>query len=168
VDPGLRLVLTSTADPAFREAVDRQIKAFNDAVSEPHRLVRKSGVRPLDIVVRDEQDRPLGGLVGNTYWDWLEIDDLWLPEALRGRGLGRELMAAAEAEAVVRGCSRAWVRTFSFQAREFYERLGYWVVGQLEDYPPGQTFYWLRKELSKQSLSSVDVCAADSEPAARG
>lgn len=145
--PNLYFTLTDNADPAFRSAIDSQIKAFNDDVSESHRLVRRSGVRPLDIVVRDEQDRLVGGLVGNTYWGWLKIDDLWLHETLRGCGYGRELAASAEAEAVARGCKRAWVRTFSFQARGFYEKLGYRVVGQLEDYPPGQTFYWLRKDL---------------------
>ena len=39
--------------------------------------------------------------------------------------------------------------TFSFQARDFYQRHGYRVVGQLDDYPPGETFYWMRKELNE-------------------
>lgn len=52
----------------------------------------------------------------------------------------------AEAEALQRGCSRAKLRTFSFQARGFYEKEGYRVVGELEDYPPGETFYWMQKD----------------------
>ena len=52
----------------------------------------------------------------------------------------------AEGEARARGCTRAWVRTFRFQARGFYERLGYRVVGELVDYPPGEALYWMRKD----------------------
>ena len=37
--------------------------------------------------------------------------------------------------------------TFSFQARPFYEKLGYRVFGQLPDYPRGQTRYFLAKAL---------------------
>jgi len=58
-------------------------------------------------------------------------------------------MGMAEGEARARGCQQAWVRTFRFQARGFYERLGYRVVGVLEDYPPGDALYWMRKDLDE-------------------
>ena len=72
---------------------------------------------------------------------------LWLPPALRGQGLGHKLLTLAEAEARRRGCTRAQLRTFDFQARGFYEKVGYRVVGVLEDYPPDGAMYWMRKEL---------------------
>jgi GNAT superfamily N-acetyltransferase len=142
----LRLTYTAEPDSRDRAAIHEQIRAFNDAVSAHHRATRKDGARPLDIYVHDGQGRLRGGLVADTYWGWLEIDDLWLEEGLRGMGNGRRLMAMAEAEAKTRGCTRALVRTFSFQARGFYEKLGYRVAGALEDYPPGQALYWMRKD----------------------
>ena len=142
----LGVTYTDAPDPGDRAAIHQQIRAFNDAVSAHHRAARKDGARPLDIYVRDGEGRLRGGLVAGTYWGWLEIDDLWLEEGLRGMGYGRRLMAMAEAEARARGCSRAFLRTFSFQARGFYEKLGYRVVGALEDYPPGQALYCLRKD----------------------
>ena len=60
--------------------------------------------------------------------------------------LGRELMRAAEAEALRRGCTHAWVDT-QFGGRGFYERLGYTVFGELTDYPPGYTRTFLKKSL---------------------
>jgi len=45
--------------------------------------------------------------------------------ARRGRGVGRELMDRAEIRAREGGCHSAWLDTFSFQARGFYEKLGY-------------------------------------------
>lgn len=144
---GMRFFLVDMASPADRSYIHEQIKAFNNEMSAHHRSVRKSGTKPLDIFIRDEEGHLCGGLVGTTYWGWLEVEDLWLGSSLRGRGIGRRLVLMAEAEAVTRGCSRAWLRTFDFQARGFYEKLGYRVVGALEEYPPGSALYWMRKDL---------------------
>jgi hypothetical protein len=45
------------------------------------------------------------------------------------------------------GCRGAFLDTHSFQARPFYEELGYKEFGVLEDHPPGHTHYWLTKKL---------------------
>lgn len=90
---------------------------------------------------------PVGGLVGATGWGWLFIQFMWVDEAARGRGLGGELLTRAEAEAIARGCQAAWLETFGDDARQFYERHGYRVFGTLDDYPSGQTRYFLTKRL---------------------
>jgi GNAT superfamily N-acetyltransferase len=56
-------------------------------------------------------------------------------------------MAVAEGEALRRGCPRAFLETYSFQALQFYEKLGYTVVSQIQDFPPGGTRYALTKVL---------------------
>jgi ribosomal protein S18 acetylase RimI-like enzyme len=38
-----------------------------------------------------------------------------------------------------------WLDTFSFQARGFYEKLGYTVFGEIENHPPGHSRFFLRK-----------------------
>jgi hypothetical protein len=60
-------------------------------------------------------------------------------------------MSRAESEAVARGCHGAWLDTFEFQARPFYERLGYVCFGELEDYPVGSARYFMRKLLSSEA-----------------
>ena len=65
------------------------------------------------------------------------MEYLWLGGSLRGQGIGRQLVLMSESEAKNRGCSRAWLRTFGFQARGFYEKLGYRVVGVLEEVEVG-------------------------------
>lgn len=72
----------------------------------------------------------------------------------RGRGWGRRLVGEAESLAVASGCHHAWVDTFSFQSRPFYERLGYRVFGVLPDYPRGETRYFLSKALPTRGLGS--------------
>lgn len=43
-----------------------------------------------------------------------------------------------------------YLDTFDFQARPFYERHGYEVFGTLDDYPPGHSRFFLRKDLALQ------------------
>ena len=67
---------------------------------------------------------------------------------LRGQGWGRRLIEAAEAVGVQRGCQYVWLDTYSFQARPFYEKLGYQVFGQLPDHPPGHTRFFYVQDVA--------------------
>lgn len=89
-----------------------------------------------------------GGLTGRIGFGWLFVELLFVPERLRGQGLGRELMARAEAVARAHGCIGIHLDTFSFQAPGFYEKLGYAVLGEIADYPPGSSRFFLQKKLS--------------------
>ena len=40
-----------------------------------------------------------------------------------------------------------YLYTFSFQAPGFYRKLGYREFGKLNDFPKGQSRYWLNKAL---------------------
>lgn len=142
----LHFILTDVSKSEDQVYIHEQIKAFNNIVSEHHRMVRKIGTKSLNIFISDHQGEIWGGLVADTYWGWLEIDDFWLDESLRRQGYGREMLAYIEAEAIKEGCTQAFLQTFSFQARGFYEKQGYYVVGQMDDYPPGHALYWMRKD----------------------
>lgn len=100
------------------------------------------------VSVRDEEGTIRGGIVAHTMWDWCFIELLWLDEAARGAGLGSELMARAEAIAARRGARHVYLDTFSFQGDGFYQKLGYRVFGELDDFPPGHRRIWLTKDLS--------------------
>ncbi|WP_435020833.1 GNAT family N-acetyltransferase [Tundrisphaera sp. TA3] len=101
----------------------------------------------LTLVLRDEGGRIVGGAIGETYWGWLHVRILAVAEELRGQGAGRRLMEEMERLAAGRGCRHAWVDTFSFQARPFYERLGYRIFGTLPHYPDDQYRYFLAKAI---------------------
>jgi GNAT superfamily N-acetyltransferase len=91
----------------------------------------------------------VGGLIGETVWQWLSVRLLWVDPAHRGKGNGRDLLAAAEAEARRRGCRHARLNTFSFQAAGFYERCGYRQVLCLEDFPRGHQRLFYVKSLTQ-------------------
>ena len=104
--------------------------------------------QPLGLALRAPDGALMGGLYGATMWGWLMVDGLWVAEELRGRSLGRRLLLAARG-----GSGRAWVSrcvawAFGFQSRGFYERLGYTVFAELDDFPNGYTHYHLRKSFA--------------------
>ncbi len=135
----MKIRLSDIPDPDVREAIVGPLVAYN---------VGRTGLndsRPLILAIEDSDQRTLGGLWGRTGFGWLFVEFLVVPEALRGQGLGSELMTRAESEAISRGCRHAWLDTFEFQARGFYERLGYSCFGQLENYPPGHSRYFMKK-----------------------
>lgn len=120
--------------------VVRGLLSFNENWIGP------SNEKPLKLVARDEQGL-VGGLIGNTRWKWLYVAKLWVHERARGRGVGTKLLGAAEEIARSRGCTDASLDTFEYQARPFYEKLGYELFGTLDGYPPGYRQFYLRKSL---------------------
>jgi GNAT superfamily N-acetyltransferase len=140
-------VVEGATDPGS-EVILEGLRAFNAAQTG-----RDARPVPLSIFVRDERGDVQGGLIGQMLWGWLYVDKFWLPDSLRGSGLGAAVLAAAEERAIERGCRWAHLQTLGFQALPFYERRGYEVFGVLEGYPPGSRRYYLRKTLvSDESL----------------
>ncbi len=142
-------VLTETVNKEYRDSIDSKLMEYNIAQSDYFLEVRKPerGRKPLDIFLCDREGSIVGGITALMLWDWLHIERLYLDSKLRRKGYGKQLISQLEGAAKQKGCDHAQVRTFSFQARGFYEKLGYQVVGTLDDYPDGYTLYWLRKDL---------------------
>ena len=134
-----RIRVETVHGPA-RRAIFKGLRAFN----APH--LGKSDYKPLTITVREGKDI-VAGLTGRTALGWLCVDILWVSDERRRKGLGRALMARAEAEARKRGARNAWLNTFSFQARPFYQKLDYREFGRLKDFPVGHSLHWMTKAL---------------------
>jgi N-acetylglutamate synthase-like GNAT family acetyltransferase len=96
----------------------------------------------------DETGAIAGGVFGKYgSFGWLYISALWVSETVRENGHGTRLMNNIEQEARKNGCTNAYLDTFSFQAPEFYKKLGYTVFGELEDFPAGHSRIFMRKTL---------------------
>jgi GNAT superfamily N-acetyltransferase len=135
--------VAETIDPADEKAILDNLMAYNFG-----QVGHRYAFAKLGITLRDTADGPLlGGLTGETGNGWLYVDWLWVAEAARGRDLGTRLMDLAEAEGRRRGCHSAYLYTYSFQARPFYEKRGYAVVATLPDFPPGHQRHYLTKKL---------------------
>lgn len=101
----------------------------------------------LTIFVRDNSGAIVAGLSAFTWAGACRVHVLWVHDELRGQGYGTALLQAAEAEARARACHVVVLETHSFQAPDFYQRLGYTMTGFHEDYPYGHRQYFLHKRL---------------------
>ncbi|GEN45389.1 GNAT family N-acetyltransferase [Alkalibacillus haloalkaliphilus] len=132
----------------FSSFLHSKVKEYNNEQSMHNKRARRKGaVQPINIIVSNHNEEWIGGITAEVYWGWMELNDFWFHEAHRGKGLGGQILEKAEKIAKEKGATKALVRTFEFQARTFYETKGYKVVGEIEDYPPGSSYYTLVKEL---------------------
>lgn len=135
-----KLVIKYRDEPAW-EVIGGGISAYNtEMAGDDHG-------KNLCIVLEDPEGEVLGGVIGVTFWNWLFINLMWLPEELRGKGYGQQLLEMAEEEGQKRGAQYSYLDTFSFQAPGFYQKFGYQEFGRLEDFPPGHTRYFMMKQL---------------------
>jgi GNAT superfamily N-acetyltransferase len=119
------------ADAGLAESLDKEISAFNAAVTG-----HRDG-RMLSVAARGDDGDLLAGLYGWTWGRCGYIDLLWVRDDQRGCGLGAGLLATAEAEIRRRGCDRVALSTHSFRAPGFFARLGYTECGRTPGYPHG-------------------------------
>ena len=136
-----QVTLTDIEDPEIDKAIAAPLIEYNNSKAGP------GNGRALIITIRDASGSVTGGLSGHTSRRWLFIELFLVPEQLRGQGLGANIMRMAESEAIARDCIGAWVDTFEFQARGFYEKLGYTCFGEIKDYPPGFSRFFMKKQL---------------------
>ncbi len=128
-------------DDAIWEVVGGGIRDFNKAQAGSDQSTM------LCFALKSPGGEVVGGLIGETVYDWLYISLMFVKDDLRGHGFGRQLMVRAEEEARKRGAKNVYLDTFSFQAPDFYKKLGYRVFGELKDFPPGQTRFFMTKPL---------------------
>jgi GNAT superfamily N-acetyltransferase len=124
-----------------RKAILKGLVAYNRS------QIGRRKWKNIAITIRNDAGDIVGGVTGEAWADWLFVQLLWLDEAHRGQDLASRAMDAVEDEARAFGAKHAYLDTFSFQARPFYEKRGYRVFGTLENYPDAHSRYWMTKSL---------------------
>jgi GNAT superfamily N-acetyltransferase len=136
------ITVSDTPDPRVETVIGEGLRRYN---------AEQSGIddsRPLAVVVSDPDTHEiLGGLSGRTSRALLFVDLVYLPDTLRGGGLGSRVLTLAEDEARKRGCRAAVLYTSSFQAPGFYARRGWRVFGEIPCDPPGSRRIFMTKTL---------------------
>ena len=141
MDEPYRLVVEDSPDPADVALLEERVAA---AASEAAGV---GSEQEFGVFVRDDEGRIVAGISGIVWGGYCELQAMWVDDALRGRGLARALMGAAEDEARRRGCALVTFHADALLAGGLYERLGYETVGVIEDCPAGSAARWFRKDL---------------------
>ncbi|MCL2559864.1 MAG: GNAT family N-acetyltransferase [Turicibacter sp.] len=124
--------------------IKSKLVAFNDSKMP---LIQALTPQVINRSIKEGDAVVAGILATMDRWGILYIDILWVKETCRGKGYGSLLVNAVEKEAREKGAKLSRVETLEFQAKEFYEKLGYQVFGVLEDCPEGYKDYALSKRL---------------------
>jgi GNAT superfamily N-acetyltransferase len=136
----MNLIADHRVDNPYRKTLVRELVAYNNEHG-PSENWQYVGFYALD-----ESGDLIGGIQGNFEWDWLHVTHLWVKE--KRHGLGRRLVSAAEDFANDHSKAGLFLDTLDFQARPFYERLGFAVVGKIENAAGSNARYFMAKRIS--------------------
>ena len=124
------------------------LQSYNDKYNDY--LREHLGLKKVPFGIYAYKDgKVIGGLKGELehITGWLFIKELYVAEEFRNLDIGSALMKQADKIAREKEFVGIRAATFDFQAHRFYEKQGYSVYGALENYPPGATFFSLKKSL---------------------
>ena len=132
------------------EVLHKEDSVVNDTLLAGLRRYRNENMgneetQPLSVVAKDDQGKIIGGVAGRCIYKNFLIEMVWIDDVVRGSGLGRRLMLQAEEQAKQRGCLVAQLDTLSFQAPQFYQKLGFEVVGTVPEFAGSPARYFMLK-----------------------
>lgn len=136
------ITFTDSPSPDDVRTMRAGLRAYN-VKQEPALLDLPSG--EFAIFLRDKRQQIQGGIVAEIDWGMMYVDLLWLDDSLRGKNLGKALLATIEQTTLKLGLSHIYLMTTEFQALKFYQHLGYELFGTLMNRPHGYAYYYLRK-----------------------
>ena len=121
---------------------------------------QQRGFQSLDFFaffIRDEKNIIVGGCSGGTLYGGLHIDNLWVSDSIRNTGWGTKLVNAALTYGKEKNCSFATVNTMDWEARGFYQKLGFRIEFERCGFQKKSVFYFLRKELIQTASPTRDL-----------
>ena len=130
------------------ELNEEQLEFIEDRLSEfdeQHITYKLDGSIQIGI---EEDGKIVAGLDAcMTAFKILYVSTVFVEEAYRRKGYGTRLIQEMEKRAKELGANTIRLDTFSWQGKEFYEALGYQVVGYYENATDGYEEYFFLKRI---------------------
>lgn len=127
---------------------EEQLESIEDRLSEfdeQHITYKLDGSIQIGI---EEDGKIVAGLDAcMTAFKILYVSTVFVEEAYRRKGYGTRLIQEMERRAKELGANTIRLDTFSWQGKEFYEALGYQVVGYYENATDGYEEYFFLKRI---------------------
>ena len=124
------------------ESIEDRLSAFD----EQYITYKLDGSIQIGI---EEDGKLIAGLDAcMTAFKILYVSTVFVDAAYRRKGYGTQLIREMEQRAKELGANTIRLDTFSWQGKEFYEALGYQVVGYYENATDGYEEYFFLKQIS--------------------
>ncbi|TKJ40489.1 GNAT family N-acetyltransferase [candidate division LCP-89 bacterium B3_LCP] len=144
----MEIELTTTPSAEDARTISQGLVDFNHEMV--HDLDPEETEIKFSVLARDYDGEVTGGLRATCFWNTLHIELIWVSKEARGSGIGSSMVKKAELFAIKHGFEQALLETTSWQARPFYEKLGYELLATLPEYPKGHACHFLTKKLAEK------------------
>ncbi|WP_425670906.1 GNAT family N-acetyltransferase [Vibrio owensii] len=123
---------------------------IRDGIRAYNRMHLPDGdVNAIGCFARNDEGKVIGGLTGEMFNNTVFVEYLWVDAEARTSGLGSKLISLLEEQVKPRGVTHLYLDTYSFQALDFYLKLGFEKVGQYSGYPAsGIDKHFLQKQIA--------------------
>jgi ribosomal protein S18 acetylase RimI-like enzyme len=142
------------------EASEEEMKVVLRGLADYNRKFPNGGLDiptpDISLVLKTPDGKIVGGVITSMLTGVMHLEVLWIEEIYRGRGYGKDLVLEAEKIGRKKGYPASQTWTFSFQAPEFYQSIGYHIVGIFDGYIGGITEYVLLKKLKANKQVNMD------------
>ncbi|MCC8483309.1 MAG: GNAT family N-acetyltransferase [Rickettsia endosymbiont of Labidopullus appendiculatus] len=130
-------------------SIDAQyMKIMEDGLNEQAKVKKGLDViKSFSFTCFDNDKNFVAGVDGKSFYGCLYVDMLWVSENFRGQSYGTLLMAKVQEVARERNCKFMTVCTTDWQAKPFYEKLGFKLEFIRSGYDKDSEVYYLRKDL---------------------
>ncbi|MDA0383839.1 GNAT family N-acetyltransferase [Vibrio owensii] len=123
---------------------------IRDGIRAYNRMHLPDGdVNAIGCFARNDEGKVIGGLTGEMFNNTVFVEYLWVDAEARTSGLGSKLISLLEEQVKPHGVTHLYLDTYSFQALDFYLKLGFEKVGQYSGYPSaGIDKHFLQKQIA--------------------
>ena len=138
-------------DKKLKNEIDIRLTKFNCEKCEWLKTKSDTAVdeyqeKEFNFLVYDD-DKLIGGAIGFIKYNWYFLDMLYIDEEYRKRNIGTSLINELENFARKEKLTGIRTDTWDFQAKEFYEKMGFKLFGELKDCPLRIINYFFEKKL---------------------
>ena len=134
--------IDETENPEINSVIKKGIIDYNSP------FFGSNSAQPFTIYIKDSKSEVIAGLTGFYKGKYSRVDLLWVQEDYRSKGIGKKLVLKLEEFSKSKGCLYIQLDTFDFQARPFYEKMGFKCVGTVSKWVEERDCYFMRKTLS--------------------
>ena len=118
-----------------------ELKRYNESIVGPYQR------KPYAIYIKSQSGEVIAGIKGDVFERICSVHLMWVHENCRQQGFGKKIMLRLDKYATKMGCRFIQLDTAAFQAKAFYEKLGFSTIATLPEGFMGSDQYIMRKVL---------------------